>query len=143
MVDFPELGRPVSQITAALCLLAASRPFFFMIASCQVIFLILISPSYNFKKTFEKSFLRKIFLGLDPLLRQLLTRYNQVRGFTNFKRKRHYIDFSQEKIKPFSLEYDLFPKLVKNRKLIAHATEELENFTDIGTPDSYREVCKK
>jgi len=51
--------------------------------------------------------------------------------------------FSQEKIKPFSLEYDLFPKLVKNRKLIAHATEELENFTDIGTPDSYREVCKK
>ncbi len=64
--------------------------------------LILISPSYNFKKTFEKSFLRKIFLGLDPLLRQLLTRYNQVRGFTNFKRKRHYIDFSQEKIKEIS-----------------------------------------
>jgi len=64
--------------------------------------LILISSSYNFKETFEKNFSRKIFLGLDPLIRQLLTKYNQVRRFTDIRNKQYYIDFSQEKIKEIS-----------------------------------------
>ena len=50
--------------------------------------------------------------------------------------------FSKKK-EPFSLEYDLFPKLVKNRQLIAYITKESESFIDIGTPDSYKKICGK
>ena len=51
--------------------------------------------------------------------------------------------FSKKKVEAFSLEYDLFPKLAKNRQLLAYTTEELESFIDIGTPDSYKELCEK
>lgn len=64
--------------------------------------LALISPSYNFKKTFERNFFRKTFLDVEPLSRQLLTRYNQVKGLVNFKRKEYYPDFSQERFTEMS-----------------------------------------
>jgi len=49
--------------------------------------------------------------------------------------------FSNKKIETFSLEYDLFPKLVKERKLIAYTVNDSEGFFDIGTPESYKEIC--
>ena len=53
------------------------------------------------------------------------------------------IFFRTKKIKQFSLEYDLFPEMVTNKNIIAYTVDKLESFFDIGTPDSYREICNK
>jgi|SaaInlLV_10m_DNA_3_1039740.scaffolds.fasta_scaffold18581_1 D-glycero-alpha-D-manno-heptose 1-phosphate guanylyltransferase len=50
--------------------------------------------------------------------------------------------FMKKEIHPFSLEHDLFPKLAYKRKLLAYVVDSTEGFFDIGTPDSYREICK-
>ncbi len=63
----------------------------------NVLALVLISPSYNFKKTFERDMTRKTFLSLYPLTKQLLTRYNQVTVLGNFHRKQYYPDYSQKR----------------------------------------------
>ena len=49
--------------------------------------------------------------------------------------------FSCEKNQPFSLEYELFPKLVKERKLLAYVMNDTKGFFDIGTPEAYKQIC--
>ncbi len=51
--------------------------------------------------------------------------------------------FIDEKIEPFSLEYDFFPNLIKKKKLIAYIVSSDKGFLDIGTPDSYIEICSQ
>jgi D-glycero-alpha-D-manno-heptose 1-phosphate guanylyltransferase len=52
-------------------------------------------------------------------------------------------DLFREKIEPFSLEYDLFPLLTSNMQLLAYLVDKSEGFIDIGTPESYRNICSK
>ena len=49
--------------------------------------------------------------------------------------------FMDKELKPFSLEYDLFPELVNKRKLLAYVVDSGKGFLDMGTPDSYKEIC--
>ena len=51
--------------------------------------------------------------------------------------------FIENKINPFSLEYNLFPKLAINMQLLAYIVKTSEGFFDIGTPSSYKKICKK
>jgi len=51
--------------------------------------------------------------------------------------------FKDKKIVPFSLEYDFFPSLILKKKLMVYILEKKESFFDIGTPESYREICSK
>jgi D-glycero-alpha-D-manno-heptose 1-phosphate guanylyltransferase len=51
--------------------------------------------------------------------------------------------FVDKEIKPFSLEYDFFPELVKQRHLLAYVVDQSEGFFDIGTPASYTEICSE
>ena len=49
--------------------------------------------------------------------------------------------FMDKELKPFSLEYDLFPELANKRKLLAYVVDSDKGFLDMGTPDSYKEIC--
>ena len=49
--------------------------------------------------------------------------------------------FMDKELKPFSLEYDLFPELANKRKLLAYVVDPDKGFLDMGTPDSYKEIC--
>ena len=51
--------------------------------------------------------------------------------------------FGRQPLHAFSLEYDLFPKLVKQERLHAYVVTAQESFFDIGTPDAYDEIIKK
>ena len=51
--------------------------------------------------------------------------------------------FKNMKIRPFSLEYEFFPSLINQRKLLVYVLSKKENFFDIGTPESYRQICSK
>jgi D-glycero-alpha-D-manno-heptose 1-phosphate guanylyltransferase len=48
--------------------------------------------------------------------------------------------FMDKELKPFSLEYDLFPELAIERKLMTYVVDSGKGFLDIGTPDSYKEI---
>ncbi len=57
-------------------------------------------------------------------------------GFYKLKR----INFINTGDKPFSIEKNLFPKLVKNRKLNCEILTD--DFIDIGIPEDYHNFCK-
>jgi D-glycero-alpha-D-manno-heptose 1-phosphate guanylyltransferase len=45
-----------------------------------------------------------------------------------------------KELKPFSLEYDFFPELAIERKLMTYVVDSSKGFFDIGTPDSYKKI---
>jgi D-glycero-alpha-D-manno-heptose 1-phosphate guanylyltransferase len=49
--------------------------------------------------------------------------------------------FRKNRIMPFSIEYDLFPGLARDKQLLVHVLDEKESFFDIGTPESYDQIC--
>jgi len=51
--------------------------------------------------------------------------------------------FIEKELKPFSLEFDLFPDLAIKSKLFTYIVDSEKGFFDIGTPDSYKEICKQ
>jgi D-glycero-alpha-D-manno-heptose 1-phosphate guanylyltransferase len=49
--------------------------------------------------------------------------------------------FDQQELAPQSLEHDLFPSLSQANDLMAHIIQDKLAFFDIGTPESYDEIC--
>lgn len=49
--------------------------------------------------------------------------------------------FTAKEVKPLSLEKEIFPVLAAQGELCAYVVSEDEGFFDIGTPESYIEIC--
>ena len=85
--------------------------------------LILISGSYNFTKSFERSFFRKVFLEfIRPLYLKIFDIYIILEHLISRKRKNHLPDFNNGKwvkIKDLSFDFHLRPILgIKRTKVL-------------------------
>lgn len=86
--------------------------------------------------------------GTITLSRKRIVSFNQATGLNHagiVSAGAYFFDatcFDEQEIRPFSLEYDLFPSLVKRNALIAHVVDDDVGFVDIGTTWSYDRVQK-
>lgn len=64
--------------------------------------LVLISASYDFKKSFGRDLFKRLGLKLIPLMRNLLTGYNIIKGISSHDRVSYYSDFSEDRFKHMS-----------------------------------------